>query len=298
MTRRVLVVTNRRRPEAVEATAEVLDELAAAGVEALTEDEATTAGDLPPFEAAVVVGGDGTILRAAELTRDAGVPILGANLGHVGFLAEIEPDDVRGAVRRLVAGDFAVEERSTLQVRVIAPDGSVVDDWALNEAAVEKSDASKMLEVITEIDGRPLSEFGTNGVVVATATGSTAHAFSAGGPVVWPDVDGLIVVPIAAHALFARPLVIGPDSRVAIEVLDRSPVDGTLTCDGRRSHPVPRGARVEVRGGEVPVRLARLSPAPFTTRLVSKFALSVEGWRGAAARRRPARGPGVPGGAP
>jgi len=156
----------------------------------------------------------------------------------------------------------------------------VCSGWALNEAALEKVDRSRMLEVMLEVDGHPLSSFGCDGVVAATATGSTAHAFSAGGPVVWPDVDGMILVPLSAHALFARPLVVGPRSRLALEVLERSPAAGIVTCDGRRRLEVPRGSRVEVTRSDVPVRLARLTPAPFTTRLVHKFGLPVEGWRG------------------
>ena len=137
-----------------------------------------------------------------------------------------------------------------------------------------------MLEVLLEVDGHPLSSFGCDGVVAATATGSTAHAFSAGGPVVWPDVDGMILVPISAHALFARPLVVGPRSRLAVEVLERSPAAGLVTLDGRRRLEVPPGSRVEVTRSDIPVRLARLTPAPFTTRLVNKFGLPVDGWRG------------------
>ncbi len=290
MTRRALVVTHRTRPEAVEAKEIVLRELAQAGVEPVLASDATTPDGLPEFEMAIVLGGDGTILRAAELTRDRGVPMLGVNLGHIGFLAEIEPDNVAAAVKRLTTGDYDVEERSTLEVRVLAPGGERSANWALNEATMEKTDAATMIEVIVEVDGRPLSTFGTDGLVLATPTGSTAHAFSGGGPVVWPDVDGLIVVPLAAHALFARPLVVGRSSTVAVEVLARSASGAMLVCDGRRQLAMPAGARVEVQRSDVPVRLARLSPAPFTTRLVSKFGLSVEGWRGGARYR--------PGGAP
>ncbi|UJP38821.1 NAD kinase [Cellulomonas palmilytica] len=294
MTRRALIVTHRGRLEAVSATREAVRVLQGAGIEPVLASEETVAGDLPDFELAIVLGGDGTILRAAELTRGTGVPLLGVNLGHVGFLAESERDDVGEAVRRLTEGDFEVEERVTLRVRVLLPGGDVVEDWALNEAALEKAERSRILEVAVEVDGRPLSSFGCDGVVAATATGSTAHAFSAGGPVVWPDVDGMILVPISAHALFARPLVVGPGSRLALEVLERSPAPGQLTCDGRRVVDVPQGARVEVTRSDVPVRLARLSPAPFTTRLVQKFALPVTGWRGlAAARRNGAGAPGV-----
>ncbi|GEL93347.1 NAD kinase [Cellulomonas composti] len=280
MTRRALVVTHRRRSEALEATDEAVKGLRAAGIEPVLTTDETTAAELPTFDLAVVLGGDGTILRAAELTRGTGVPLLGINLGHVGFLAESERDDVRESVRRLTAGEFEVEERGTLEVRLLLPGGHVEHDWALNEAALEKADRSRILEVAVEIDGHPLSSFGCDGVVAATATGSTAHAFSAGGPVVWPDVDGMIVVPLSAHALFARPLVLGPRSRLALEVLDRSPAPGLVTCDGRRRHEVPPGTRVEVTRSDLPVQLARLTPAPFTTRLVQKFALPVDGWRG------------------
>ena len=282
MTRRALVVAHRTRPEAVQARELVLRELAAAGVDPVLATDESTAGNLPDFEMAIVLGGDGTILRAAELTRERGVPMLGVNLGHIGFLAEIEPDNVPAAVQRLTSGDFEVEERSTLEVRVLAPDGMRSVSWALNEATMEKTDAATMIEVIVEVDGRPLSTFGTDGLVLATPTGSTAHAFSGGGPVVWPDVDGLIVVPLAAHALFARPLVVGRSSTVAVEVLARSASGAMLVCDGRRRIETPAGSRIEVQRSAVPVLLARLSPAPFTTRLVSKFGLSVEGWRGGA----------------
>ncbi|MBO3087389.1 NAD kinase [Cellulomonas dongxiuzhuiae] len=281
MTRRALVVRHSGRPEAVAATDAVLRALSAAGVETVTASQDTRPDELPPFELAVVLGGDGTILRAAELTRGTDVPLLGVNLGHVGFLAEIEPADVATAVRRLTDGDYDVEERSTLEVRVIDAAGTVQDCWALNEAALEKTDPARMIEVVIEVDGRPLSSFGCDGLVAASATGSTAHAFSAGGPVVWPDVRGMVLVPLAAHTLFARPLVMGPSSVLAVEILERSPSTAVVTCDGRRQLPVARGTRIEVRVSDVPVRFARLNPAPFTTRLVQKFDLPVVGWRGA-----------------
>jgi NAD+ kinase len=143
-----------------------------------------------------------------------------------------------------------------------------------------------MLEVVVEVDGRPLSRFGCDGVVCATPTGSTAYNFSAGGPVVWPGVHALLMVPISAHALFARPMVVAPDSVLAVEVLARTEGAGVLWCDGRRSFDLPPGARIEVRRGSRPVHLVRLHEAPFTDRLVAKFDLPVEGWRGASERRR------------
>ena len=230
-------------------------------------------------ELVVVLGGDGTLLRGAELARPTGTPMLGVNLGHVGFLAEAEREDLTEVVDRVVEKDYTVEERMTLDV-LVRRDGEVVTQtWALNEASVEKAERERMLEVVVEVDGRPLSRWGCDGVICATPTGSTAYAFSAGGPVVWPEVEALLLVPISAHALFGRPLVTAPTSVIAVEVQPETP-HGVLWCDGRRSEPLPPGARVEVHRGLVPVRLARLHYAPFTDRLVAKFALPIHGWRG------------------
>lgn len=237
-------------------------------------------------EIAVVIGGDGTILRAAELTRLAGTPLLGINLGHVGFLAEAEQDDLDTTVDAIIAGAYVVEERMTVDVAVSSEGTKIAEGWALNEATIEKAGRQRLLEVVVEIDDRPLSRWGCDGVVFATPTGSTAYAFSAGGPVVWPEVEALLLVPISAHALFARPMVASPDSVLAAEVLAGSAAGGVLWCDGRRTVDLPPGARVEVRRGARPVRLARLHQAPFTDRLVAKFELPVAGWRGAAQRRR------------
>ena len=295
MSRTVLVVAHGGRPQAVQAEQEVIRALEAAGMTPMTED---TMGEVRDLAMVVVLGGDGTILRAAELVHGTDVPLLGVNLGHVGFLAESEREDIDEAVRRIAAGQYDVEERRTVGVRVLRPDGSGEEGWALNEATVEKSDRARMVEVVVEVDGRPLSSFGCDGVVLATSTGSTAHAFSAGGPVVWPDVDAMLLVPVSAHALFARPLVVGPASVLAVEILNRSSSAAVLTCDGRRQIELPVGTRIEVRRSDVPVRLARLSHAPFTDRLVSRFALPVAGWRGRAAdddhRSAPARGEDPP----
>jgi NAD+ kinase len=231
-------------------------------------------------ELIVVLGGDGTLLRGAEFARASGVPMLGVNLGRVGFLAEAERDDLDKVVHGVVTRSYEVEERMTLDV-VVRNNGSVVHhDWAINEASVEKASRERMLEVVTEVDNRPVSRFGGDGVVCATPTGSTAYAFSAGGPVVWPEVEALLMVPISAHALFAKALVTAPDSVLAVEVQPQTN-HGVMWCDGRRSVELPAGARVEVRRGSAPVRLARLHHASFTDRLVAKFALPVAGWRGA-----------------
>lgn len=237
-------------------------------------------------ELAVVIGGDGTILRAAELARESGTPLLGVNLGHVGFLAEAEHDDIEFTIDAIVNRRYTSEERLTIDVSVFRERELVATTWALNEASVEKAARERMLEVVVEVDGRPLSRWGCDGVVCATPTGSTAYNFSAGGPIVWPGVEALLMVPISAHALFARPMVVSPSSVLAVEVLARTEGAGVLWCDGRRTVDLPPGARIEVRRGHTPVRLARLHQAPFTDRLVAKFDLPVAGWRGASERRR------------
>lgn len=226
----------------------------------------------------IVLGGDGTILRGAERARHAGVPILGINLGHVGFLAEAESEDIADVVSAVIAHRWTVEDRLALDVRVLVSGSEVARTWSLNEVSVEKHGREKMIELVCEIDGRPLSRWGCDGVVAATPTGSTAYAFSAGGPVVWPQVQALLVVTLSAHALFSRPLVVSPASVVAFELLPWS--QATLWADGRRTIDVPGGARVEIRTNDQPVRIARLVDAPFTDRLVAKFDLPVSGWRG------------------
>ena len=295
--RHILVVAHTGREDSLEAGIHVCRRLIAAGLTPVVstdeiDDLRVAAPDLAPLaglgthvpldalELVVVLGGDGTILRAAELVRAADVPLLGVNLGHVGFLAEAEREDLDETVHRILERDYVVEERMTLAVRVKRGRTVVYETWALNEATVEKAARERMLEVVIEIDSRPLSSFGCDGVVVSTPTGSTAYGFSAGGPVVWPSVEAVLVVPLSAHALFARPLVVGPESPVAIELLDRSQGSGVLWCDGRRPFELPPGARVIVRRSEKPVRLARLAPRPFVDRLVNKFALPVAGWRG------------------
>lgn len=305
--RTVLVLTHTGREAAVSAAQELVQRLREAGIEPvmLAEESRDVPGtqDVPVLELddledhvvqgaemVVVLGGDGTILRAAELVRHRPVPLLGVNLGHVGFLAESERDDLERTVQRIADRDYTIEERMTLDVRVIR-DGEVVEtSWAVNEASVEKADRERMLEVVTEVDGRPVSVIGCDGVVMATPTGSTAYAFSAGGPVVWPEVQALLMVPISAHALFSRPLVTSPESVLAVEVLSRTAGGGVLWCDGRRTALLPPRSRIEVTRGRQPVLLARLNEGPFTDRLVAKFKLPVAGWRG------PADGADSPGG--
>lgn len=273
MSRRILVVSHEGRADAVSAADRVSTDLESHGIEVVRDGTAEGA------ELVMVLGGDGTILRAAELARAFDVPLLGVNLGHVGFLAEAEPETLPDVVARAVARDYVVEERMTIDMVARTPDGREWSDWAINEVAVEKSTRARMVEVTLGVDGREVSTLGCDGVVLATPTGSTAYAFSGGGPVVWPDVEALLAVPIAAHALFTRPMVVGPSSVLEVEVLTYDQAGGVIWCDGRRSSSAPPGTRIQVRRGVQPVRLARLFPAPFSGRLVAKFNLPVTGWR-------------------
>ena len=254
-----------------------LHHFSALGV-AQPEGSNTYAGE--DLDLVMVLGGDGSILRAAEIVNDNPAPILGINLGHVGFMTEAERSEIRAVLDAVAAGNFSTSERTTLEVKVWQEGKEVFSSWAINEVAVEKSARERMLEVVLEIDARPVSSFGCDGVLVSTPTGSTAYAFSAGGPVVWPNVEAFVVVPLSAHALFARPLVIDPESTVAVEVLRRSPGSGVLWCDGRRTFDLGPGARIEVAKRPVPVKMVVLDNAPFADRLVRKFSLPVSGWRG------------------
>jgi len=239
-----------------------------------------SAQSLPTAEVVVVFGGDGTILRAAERALDCDIPVLGVNLGHVGFLAELEMAQMKELVNHVVKGDFVLERRMTIEVEVYAPD-SETPMWssvAINEVSLEKASRTKMIDCLVVIDGLPVSRWACDGILVSTPTGSTAYAFSAGGPVMWPQLEAYQVVPLSAHALFARPMVLAPDSRVRLELLP--PVPGVVCCDGARLADVPEGARLEIRRYPHDLMVARLSEQPFTSRLVKKFALPIEGWRG------------------
>ncbi|AKN17168.1 NAD kinase [Mycobacterium haemophilum] len=230
-------------------------------------------------ELVLVLGGDGTFLRAAELARTASIPVLGVNLGRIGFLAEAEAEAIDVVLEHVIARDYRVEERLTLDI-VVRHGGRIIDrGWALNEASLEKGPRLGVLGVVVEIEGRPVSTFGCDGVLVSTPTGSTAYAFSAGGPVLWPDLEAILVVPNNAHALFGRPMVTSPDATVAIEI-EANGNAALVFCDGRREMLIPAGGRLEVTRCATPVKWARLDSAPFTDRLVRKFRLPVTGWRG------------------
>lgn len=273
MTRKIVLVSHPERLDAIETARVVTDHLAEMGIETVTSHSPqVTAG----AELILVIGGDGTILRAAEFGRPAGLPILGINYGHVGFLSEADPDEVPMVMKKIASGAWQIVPRMTIDITVTRPDGSTERSWALNEAAVEKDEHSRMIEASIGVDNRELSSFKVDTVLFSTATGSTAYNFSAGGPVVWPNVECMVLTPIAAHALFTRPLVVGPDSTLELHVLND---DARVWCDGRRVISAPCGSVVTAVKGERPVLLARLNDSPFSGRLVTKFQLPVKGWR-------------------
>ena len=286
-TRHAVVVTHSRLRESGTVVEEAVEQLTQAGFEVSIIDniEVPDFGRQSPVvpertEIVVVLGGDGTILRAAELVHCTSVPILGVNLGHVGFLAEFESFQMSEAIRRVAEHDYSIDERMIAHVDVWLPGANEpIGDWALNDITLERADRGKMVELSIRVDDVEMSSFGCDGVIVSTPTGSTAYAFSAGGPIMWPNVKALQLVPLAAHALFARPLIIGSGSTFAIDILEDSTSDGWICCDGRRQRALPRGTRVEVRESKSTLRLARLSGVPFTNRLVTKFDLPVVGWR-------------------
>lgn len=244
-------------------------------------DDDYMSGSAGESELVMVLGGDGTMLRAARHFHRSQIPIMGVNLGHIGFLAESERKDLKTAVTRAAARDYTVEPRMALDITVSKGGRVLHRDWALNEVTIEKNRASAMIEVVLGVDQRPVSSFGCDGVILATPTGSTAYAFSAGGPIVWPEVEAMLMVPISAHALFTKPLVVAPTSRLGVEYLDASHLGcASLWCDGTQVFDVEPGSRLEAVRSATPVHFARLNDGPFTDRLVAKFQLPVAGWRG------------------
>jgi NAD+ kinase len=280
--RNLLVVCNPGRVDAVVAAVELQQNLASTfaiytisdvNIPGMTK---STLADLPPIEVAVVLGGDGTMLRAAEVTQEHDIPLLGVNLGHVGFLSEVERSKISDVIHALVNKTYVIDPRITLAYSVERDGEVVTSGWALNEVTVEREKAT-MVELFLEIDNRPISRWGCDGLICSTPTGSTAYAFSTGGPVIWPQVDALVVLPISAHALFSRPLVISPSSNIAVGI---ESAEALLSADALRKFPLRAGDRVTVTKNSRIVQLAHLKNTLFSDRLVAKFKLPVEGWRG------------------
>ena len=281
--RAAVLVVNPSRAEAVEAATELAGLLQKADFELFTISEVSINGvanssaeNLPAVEIAVVLGGDGTILRGAELTRERNIPLLGINIGHVGFMAEVIRPEITAVAKSVIDKSYGLDSRMVLAYEVIR-NGEVIDTgWALNEVTVERQHTT-MVELFVQIDGRPLSRWGCDGLIASTPTGSTAYAFSAGGPVLWPEVEALVLLPISAHALFARPMVISPKSEIVVEIQSD---EALLSADALRKFPLVKGDQVRITRDASKILLSHIVATTFTDRIVAKFKLPVEGWRG------------------
>ena len=281
--RNLLLVCNPSRPHAVVAAQKLSQDFKASGFQLFTISDISISGvtnctvdALPALEVGVVLGGDGTMLRAAEVTRTQQIPLLGVNLGHVGFLAEVEKVSLDTVVKAITEKSYVIDSRMTLNYSLIRDGVEIASGWALNEVTVERQHAT-MVELFLEIDGRPISRWGCDGLICSTPTGSTAYAFSAGGPVLWPEVDALVVLPISAHALFSRPLVISTQSQIVVRIESDQ---GLLSADSLRNFELIQGDRVQITKDAGVVSLAHLSNTLFSDRLVAKFKLPIQGWRG------------------
>lgn len=282
MKRNLLIVCNPSRKDAVAAAVQLQGSLADT-FDIFTFSDIEISGiknvkisDLPEIEVGIVLGGDGTTLRAAEVAHLSEVPLLGVNLGHVGFLSEVEESNIADVISAVLERSYVIDPRITLKYEV-SRDGKIVDSgWALNEVTVER-EKTTMVELFLEIDNRPISRWGCDGLICSTPTGSTAYAFSAGGPILWPEVDALVVLPISAHALFSRPLVISPTSKIVVGI---ESAQALLSADALRKFPLIAKDKVFVTKNDGIIKLAHLKNISFSDRLVAKFKLPVEGWRG------------------
>ncbi|MDO5034389.1 MAG: NAD kinase [Actinomycetaceae bacterium] len=273
MTRSVMVIVNENRAEAGASADKVSLALQERGIEVVDSNSDRE------VELVLVFGGDGTILWSLQHARERGIPLLGVNLGHMGFLAEAEVSSLESLVEHVANADYTVEERMTLEIDIETPDGNVSHDWAINEAAIMRTDLAHPAHFGIGVDGQGVSTYGADGIILSTPTGSTAYSFSAGGPVVWPDTEAVLMVPLAAHGLFTRPLVVGPNSELEVSITKQQWADIEVWCDGIRKITAPAGTRILCRPSKTPVKLARLSDTPFSARLVAKFDLPVSGWR-------------------
>jgi NAD+ kinase len=281
--RNAILVINATRSEAVAAAQTLTGLLASSAFSCYTSSDIEFNGlkkvsseDLPDAEIVIVLGGDGTILRGAEISRPRGIPLLGVNLGHVGFMAEVEKLSLERVATSVVEKSYTIDPRMLLEYTVDREGKDVTSGWALNEVTISRTE-STMVELMVQVDRRPLSRWGCDGLIASTPTGSTAYAFSAGGPILWPNLDAVVLLPISAHALFARPMVISPQSEIVVEIESKV---ATLSADALREFSLLEGDRVRITGGESDVLLAHVQQTLFTDRLVAKFKLPVEGWRG------------------
>jgi NAD+ kinase len=279
--KKIALVVHPTRPAAIKFASNLAEEFLKKNIEVVSNHPDLLAGSkaidaISDISAVIVLGGDGTILRAAEIVKGHEIPIIGINLGNVGFLAEISEPSIAEIVKAVDSGSIYREPRLTLKYEIMRNGSLMSQGWALNEVAVERS-STRMLELFVQIDGRPLSKWGCDGVICATPTGSTAYAFSAGGPVVWPEVSAFVLLPLAAHALFSRPMVVSPECEIVIDVLSN---DAQISADGLRQEKIQLGDRIVITKEKARIQLAYVNAGNFTDRLVAKFKLPIEGWRG------------------
>jgi NAD+ kinase len=277
---RVGIIAHHSKPEAHELARKIVVWLTDAGHQAcVLEDEAELIGasecvvpedEFRTLDLLVVLGGDGTMLHGIERVGYSGVPILGVNLGRLGFLTETSPDDVYDALERTLSGDCLLDERSTVKASVLRPGGRSDDlGEAINEFSVERAVGGKVIQMTLTIDGQPFTTVGADGLIVATPTGSTAYAFSMRGPVVSPQLRCLVVVAVGAHGLFDRPLVVAEDQDVEVAV--RFGGRGIVVADGRVTTEIGEGDVLRTSVGPSVVKLVRLAPDSFFTRLARRF---------------------------
>ena len=270
--RAILLLVNASREEAKGAAETISKILVAAGIKIYTPADS----DIAHVEVVLVLGGDGTILRGAEFALKENIPLLGINLGHVGFMAEVEAFTFEKVAHAVIDKDYVLDPRMLLTFQVKRGKNIIDQGWALNEISIERK-STTMAELFVQIDDRPLSRWGCDGIICATPTGSTAYAFSAGGPVLWPEVQAMVLLPIAAHALFAKPMVIAPTSTIGITIESS---DASLSADALRKIELEKNDHIEITKNSKQAILAHLKSTIFTDRLVAKFKLPIEGWRG------------------
>jgi len=281
----IALVVHGQRPEATALARDVADWLIAqghqvrvptpdagqAGLEewACDPDKLSLGVDL-----AVSVGGDGTMLRTVRLVSADDVPVLGVNLGRLGYLAQAEPGELHVALERFLAGDYGIEERLMIEVAVEAPSGAlpVGSRVGLNEVMVEKPSSGRTVSLSVSINGRSFLTYAADGLIVATPTGSTAYSFSARGPIISPTLRALSMTPVSAHMLFDRPMVLGPTETIRIEVIDDRPA--TLTVDGEELGVLERGDAIVCRAAPQTARLVTFGSRDFYRLLKTKFGLT------------------------
>lgn len=219
-----------------------------------------------------VLGGDGTLLRAGAMAVESGVPLLGVNLGRLGFLAEVERGELDQALDRITNDDFELEDRMTLVGEVVIAGNATERFLALNDIIVSKVTPGRLIKLAASIDGEQFTTFAVDGVIVATPTGSTAYSFSAHGPVVSPRLDCLILTPVSPHMLFDRAIIASPSEEIVLTVLpDPDPV--SLSVDGRKEVELVSGAEVRARAGDRRLKLAKVEGRPFWRLVRDKFRL-------------------------